>query len=111
MNTGALNVNVVGLDASVDVNTSSACLTTLENGNIVCVGFPFSTVLTSNATGISSSLVKKNISILVKNTPPSKVESSIKNVCASGSAHLVSVSEVSVTLTRVLASFCFSEVT
>ena len=83
MNTGALNVNVVGLDASVDVNTSSACLTTLENGNIVCVGFPFSTVLTSNATGISSSLVKKNMSILVRNTPPSRVESSTRKVCAS----------------------------
>ena len=97
MNTGALNVNVVGLDASVDVNTSSACLTTLEKGNTVCVGLPFTTVLRSNATGISSSLVKKYKSILVKNTPPSKVESSIKNVCASGSAHLVSSVCVSVT--------------
>ena len=104
MNTGALNVNVVGLDASVDVNTSSACLTTLENGNTVCVGLPFSTVLISNATGISSSLVKKYKSILVKNTPPSKLESSIKNVCASGSAHLVSSTDSSLTLTRVLES-------
>ena len=90
MNTGALKVNVVGLEASWDVNTSSACLTTLENGNTVCVGLPFSTVLISNATGISSSLVKKYRSILVKNTPPSSSESSIKNVCASGSHHLVS---------------------
>ena len=110
MNTGAANVNVVGLEASVDVNTSSACLTTLEKGNTVCVGFPFSTVLTSNATGISSSLVKKNISILVKNTPPSRVASSIKNVCASGSTHLVSSAFVFVTLTRVLASNCSSDV-
>ena len=104
MNTGALNVNVVGLDASVDVNTSAASFTTLENGNTVCVGFPFTTVLRSNATGISASLVKKYRSILVKNTPPSKVESSIRKVCASGSAHLVSSVSVSVTLTRVLES-------
>ena len=54
MNTGALNVNVVGTEASVDVNTSAACLTTLENGNTVCVGVPFSTVLISNATGTVS---------------------------------------------------------
>ena len=110
MNTGALNVNVVGLEASADVNTSSACLTTLENGNTVCVGFPFTTVIISNATGISSSLVKKNISILVKNRPPSNVGSSIKNDCASGSAHLVSSVLVSVTLTTVLASYCASDV-
>ena len=111
MNTGALNVNVVGLEASVDVNTSSACLTTLENGKTVCVGLPFTTVLISNATGISSSLVKKNISILVKNTPPSRVESSTRKVCASGSTHLVSSLLVSVTFTRVLASNCASDVT
>ena len=54
MNTGALNVNVVGWEASADVNTSSACLTTLENGKTVCVGVPFSTVLISNDTGIST---------------------------------------------------------
>ncbi|BCU95375.1 MAG: hypothetical protein CM15mV8_2190 [Caudoviricetes sp.] len=42
MNTGALNSNEVGLEASLDTNTSSDCLTTLENGNIVCVGLPFS---------------------------------------------------------------------
>ena len=104
MNTGALNVNVVGLDASVDVNTSSDCLITLENGNTVCVGVPFSTVLISKATGISSSLVKKYKSILVKNTPPSRLESSIKNVCASGSTYLSSSDCVSVTLTKVLES-------
>ena len=72
MNTGALNVNVVGLEASSDVNTSTGFLTTLENGTIFCVGVPLTTVLMSIATGISSSLVKKNISILVKNTPPSR---------------------------------------
>ena len=105
MNTGALNVNVVGTEASVDVNTSAACLTTLENGNTVCVGVPFSTVLISIATGISASFCWKNKSILVKNTPPSKLESSIKNVCASGSVHLVSSADVSVTLVNVLESY------
>ena len=70
MNTGDLNVNVVGLEASVDVKTSSASNTTFENGSTVCVGVPFSTVLISIETGISGSLVKKNRSILVKNTPP-----------------------------------------
>ena len=85
-----MNSNVVGLEASVDVNTSSDCFTTLENGNIFCVGVPFSTVLISSITGISGSLVKKNISILVKNTPPSNDASSIKNVCASGSSQSVS---------------------
>ena len=69
-NTGALNVNVVGLEASADVNTSSACLTTLENGKTVCVGVPFSTVLISIATGISKSFCWKNRSILVRYTPP-----------------------------------------
>ena len=104
MNTGALNVNVVGLDASVDVNTSSDCLTTLENGNTVCVGFPFTTVLISNATGISASLVKKYKSILVKKTPPSRDESSIKNVCASGSTYLSSSDVSDETLVKVLSS-------
>ena len=121
-----MNSNVVGLEASVDVNTSSDCLTTLENGNIFCVGIPFSTVLISSMTGISGSLVKKNISILVKNTPPSNDASSIKNVCASGSSQsvssggggggfcptiLVSSWRVLPTLVNVLASFCASDVT
>ena len=50
------------------------------------------------------------MSILVKNRPPSNVASSIKNDCASGSAHLVSSVLVSVTLTTVLASYCASDV-
>ncbi len=33
-NTGALNVNVVGLEASADMNTSSGSLTTLDKGRI-----------------------------------------------------------------------------
>ena len=75
MNTGDSNVNVVGVEASVDVTTSFACLITLEKGTIVCVGVPFSTVLISIATGISKSFCWKNRSILVKNTPPSKFSS------------------------------------
>ena len=53
MYTGDSNVNVVGVEASVDVTTSAAFLITLENGTIVCVGIPFSTVRMSIATGIS----------------------------------------------------------
>ena len=60
--------------------------------------------LISIDTGISASFCWKNRSILVKNTPPSKLESSIRNVCARGSCHLVSSADVSVTLTNVLAS-------
>ena len=111
MNTGDLNVNVVGLEASDDVNTSSASNTTFENGNTVCVGVPFSTVLISTATGISGSLVKKNKSSLVKNTPPSSAESSTRKVCARGSTHLVSSVSSTETLVSVLASFICSDVT
>ena len=89
MNTGDSNVNVVGVEASVDVTTSVAFLITLENGTIVCVGVPFSTVRMSIATGISVSFCWKNRSILVKNTPPSRFSSCIKNVCARGSDHRV----------------------
>ena len=89
MYTGDSNVNVVGVEASADVTTSVAFLITLENGTIVCVGVPFSTVLISIATGISKSFCWKNRSILVKNTPPTKFSSCIKNVCASGSDHKV----------------------
>ncbi|BCU98566.1 MAG: hypothetical protein CM15mV22_1980 [Eurybiavirus sp.] len=72
-NTGDLNSNVVGLEASADVNTSSGSLTTLDSGSISCVGVPFSTVLMSIDTGISASLVKKNKSTLVKNTHPQEL--------------------------------------
>ena len=75
MYTGDSNVNVVGVEASTDVTTSVAFLITLENGTIVCVGIPFSTVLISIATGISKSFCWKNRSILVRYTPPSRFSS------------------------------------
>ena len=110
-NTGLSNVNVVGVDAFVEIVTSSGCLTTLENGRISCVGIPFSTVRMSTTTGISLSFWKKNKSILERYTPPSKLESSIKKVCARGSCQRVSFLLEDVELTRVLLCFWSSDVT
>ena len=75
MYTGDSNVNVVGVEASADVTTSVAFFITLENGTIVCVGVPYSTVHISIATGISLSFCWKNRSILVKKTPPTRFSS------------------------------------
>jgi len=109
MNTGDSKVNVVGVDASSEMNTSAGSLTTLDNGTITCVGVPFTTVLISRDTGISASLLWKNRSTLLRYTPPSNPDSSTRKVCASGSMNLVCVLED--VLTRVLSSLISSEVT
>ena len=80
--TGESNVNVVAVAPSSETLTSSGFLVTVENGNIVWPGYPFTMFLISTDTGKLASFDWKNMSIDDIIIPPA---ASTKNDCASGS--------------------------
>ena len=76
---------------------------------MIWVGVPFTTVLISRDTGISESFVKKKISTLERNTPPSRPAVSTRNVCAynlnieQGATYSLNITVTAVNLTGYTA--------
>ena len=80
--TGDSKVNVVPTEPSSDMFTFSGFFVTIEKGNVVLPGYPFTTSLISTETGNDASFVLKNNSRDVTIIPPS---ASTKKVSANGS--------------------------